>query len=291
MFFNMKKTITLILTIACISLKLHAVSPMDMRFHCENDTLKINKLLEEGLKSNLEKANDLVVFYANKLLGTPYVAHTLEGDTEMLTINIDELDCTTFVETLYALTKTTLSHRATWRDYANNLESIRYRNGTMGDYSTRLHYISDWIVNNSARGNLKDVAPNFKSCKYLIKTIDFMSKHRSAYPSLKDSVIFEKIRNHEVGYRSHRFPYIKKESLNSKSTKATFKSGDIIGMVTKIEGLDISHLGIVIKEDNELYFINASMGGKKVQLEKDTFAEYLEKIRSCIGVRVFRIVE
>lgn len=287
----MKKIITLLLAFACFSISSHAVSPMSMRFHCENDTLKINKLLEDGLKSNIEKANDLVVFYANKLLGTPYIAHTLEGDTEMLTINIDELDCTTFVETLYALTKTTLSRRSTWRDYANNLESIRYRNGVMGDYSSRLHYISDWIVNNSARGNLKDIAPNFNSCKYLIKTIDFMSKHRKSYPSLKDSVVFEKIRNIEVGYRSHRFPYIKKESLKSQSTKNVFKSGDIIGMVTKIEGLDISHLGIVVKENNELYFINASMGGKKVQLEKDNFYEYLAKIRSCIGVRVFRIVD
>ena len=118
-----------------------------------------------------------------------------------------------------------------------------------------------------------------------------MSKHRSSYPSLKDSTIFEKIRNIEVGYRSHRFPYIKKESLKSRSTKNTFKSGDIIGMVTKIDGLDISHLGIVVKENNELYFINASMSGKKVQLEKTTFYEYLANIRSCIGVRVFRIVD
>ena len=92
----MKKIITLLLIFTCISMNLRAVSPMNMRFHCEKDTLKINKLLEEGLNSNIEKANDLVVFYANKLLGTPYVAHTLEGETEMLTINIFEVDCTSF---------------------------------------------------------------------------------------------------------------------------------------------------------------------------------------------------
>lgn len=268
----------------------NAVSPMNMRFHCENDTAKINTLLKEGLQSNIESANALMVFYANKLLGTPYVAHTLEGDTEQLTINIDELDCTTFVETLYALTRTTLSQRATWRDYANNLESIRYRNGVMSDYSSRLHYISDWIVNNSARGNVKDITPNFKNCKYMIKTIDFMSKHRDAYQSLKDSIQFEKIRNFEIAFRSHRFPYLKKETLNSKEIKQTFKSGDIIGMVTKIEGLDISHLGIVIKENDQLYFINASMSGKKVQLEKKNFFNYLRDVNSCIGIRVFRVI-
>lgn len=287
----MKKTlITIALSILYIFIA-NAASPMNMRFHCENDTLKINKLLNEGLQSNIDTPNALMVFYANKLLGTPYVAHTLEGDTEKLTINIDELDCTTFVETLYALTRTTLSQRTTWRDYANNLESIRYRNGVMSDYSSRLHYMSDWIINNSSRGNIKDITPDFKSCKYMVKTIDFMSKHRNSYQSLKDSIQFEKICNFEIAFRSHRFPYIKKEVVNSKETKRTFKSGDIIGMVTKIEGLDISHLGIVIKENNQLYFINASMSGKKVQLEKKNFHDYLRDVKSCIGIRVFRVMD
>ena len=287
----MKKILLSVLLNTTICTTSFAVSPMDMRFHCENDTTKINTLLENGKKSNLKTANELVVFYANQLLNTPYVAHTLEGESELLTINIDELDCTTFVETLYALARTTLSNRTSWRDYANNLESVRYRNGVMSDYSSRLHYISDWIINNSTRDNVKDITPNFAKCKYLVKTIDFMSKNRDAYPSLKDSTIFEKIKYFENAFRSHRFPYIKKEDVNAKNSFATFKSGDFIAMVTNIKGLDISHLGIVIKENNELYFINASMGGGKVQLEKHTFYEYLNRIRSCIGVRVFRMIE
>ena len=268
----------------------NAVSPMKMRFHCENDTLKINNLLEAGLNSNISYSNELMVYYAKQLLDIPYIAHTLEGDTEMLTINIDELDCTTYVETVYALARTTLSQRTTWRDFANNLESVRYRNGEMTDYASRLHYISDWIMNNSARGNIKEITTEFGGCKYIIKTIDFMSKHREYYPAMADSTIYEKIRNYEIGYRSHRFPYIKKELLYTKNVINEFESGDIIAMVTKTEGLDISHLGLVLKENNKLYFINASMGGKKVQIEKSQFADYMKNNRNCIGVRVFRII-
>ena len=268
----------------------NAVSPMKMRFHCENDTLKINNLLEAGLNSNISCSNELMVYYAKQFLDIPYIAHTLEGDTEMLTINIDELDCTTYVETVYALARTTLSQRTTWRDFANNLESVRYRNGEMTDYASRLHYISDWIMNNSARGNIKEITTEFGGCKYIIKTIDFMSKHREYYPAMADSTIYEKIRNYEIGYRSHRFPYIKKELLYTKNVINEFESGDIIAMVTKTEGLDISHLGLVLKENNKLYFINASMGGKKVQIEKSQFADYMKNNRNCIGVRVFRII-
>ena len=215
-----------------------------MRFHCANDTTKINSLLMEGIQSGLTDANELVCFYAHKLEGTPYVAHTLEGETEMLTINIDELDCTTFVETLYALVKTTINGRYSWRDYAHHLEDLRYRHGDMGDYSTRLHYMSDWIIDNSSRGNIEDVTGEISCVRYKVKTIDYMSTHRDSYPSLKDDAIFEKVKNVEVGYRNHRFPYIKKENLNSDAVKKVVKRGDFVGLVTRMEGISALFSGV-----------------------------------------------
>jgi len=269
-----------------------AASIQEMRFHCANDTIKINNLLADGLKSGLTKANDLVCFYAHKLEGTPYVAHTLEGESEKLTINIDELDCTTFVETLYALTKTTLEGRYSWRDYAQQLENLRYRRGKMGDYSTRLHYMSDWIIDNSNRGNIVDVTSDIGCVRYKIKTINYMSTHRDSYPSLADDAIFDKIRNFEIGYRNHRFPYIKKEQLNSKEVKKVIKRGDFVGLVTRINGLDISHLGIVeLDEKGNPVLLDASSIGKKVQLEPVDMKTQLRKSKNNEGVRFFRIKE
>lgn len=261
-----------------------------MRFHCANDTTKINSLLMEGIQSGLTDANELVCFYAHKLEGTPYVAHTLEGETEMLTINIDELDCTTFVETLYALVKTTINGRYSWRDYAHHLEDLRYRHGDMGDYSTRLHYMSDWIIDNSSRGNIEDVTGEISCVRYKVKTIDYMSTHRDSYPSLKDDEIFEKVKNVEVGYRNHRFPYIKKENLNSDAVKKVVKRGDFVGLVTRMEGLDLSHLGIVEKDERgNLVLLDASSIGKKVMLEPVDMKTMLMKRKSNEGVRFFRI--
>ena len=104
-----------------------AATMTQMRYHCDGDTTVINQLLADGYSSGINDANALVEYYARRLLGTPYVAHTLEGNQEVLTINIHELDCTTFVETLYALARTTLSRRYSWRDYAAHLENLRYR--------------------------------------------------------------------------------------------------------------------------------------------------------------------
>ena len=270
-----------------------AASVQRMRIHCDQDTTRINQLLQEGIASGIKTPNELVAFYADRLLGTPYVAHTLEGDEELLTINIDELDCTTFVETLYALARTTMNGRYSWLDYAANLENVRYRNGEMGDYSSRLHYISEWILNNASRGNLKEVTPDLPHANYLIKTIDFMTNHKDSYRSLKDdSAMVEKIKGYEMALRNHRMPYLKKSWLGDKAVKAALRDGDFVGLVTKIEGLDISHLGIIHKDDKgEIYLLDASMSGGKVMLESKNLRDHLSGSKStCLGIRVFRII-
>lgn len=269
--------------------KTQAASQQQMRFHCSNDTTEINQLLADGAKSGLKKPNELMTFYAHKLIGRPYVAHTLEAETEKLTINIDELDCTTFVESLYALTRTTLNQRQSWRDYANQLESVRYHRGVIGDYSSRLHYISDWIIDNNSRGNLVEITADLPRVAYKVKTIDYMSSHRDQYPQLADSAVFEKIRDFERGFCNHRFPYIKKESLDAKDIVEELESGDIVAITTKTPGLDVSHLGIIEKKDKTLFLLDASSTGKKVQLETTDLKEMLRMQKNVYGIRVFRL--
>ncbi len=262
-----------------------------MRFHCDGDTTLINDLLRQGYESGIKDANGLVEFYARKFLGTPYVAHTLEADQEVLTINVHELDCLTFIETLYALTRATLAGRYSWRDYAANIENVRYRGGTMGDYSSRIHYISEWIIDNHVRGNLVEVTPDLPHADYMVKNIDYMSRNPQQYQQLKnDSAMVEKIKRHEL--RNHRFPYLKRSWLNDKAVKAALRSGDFVTLVTKAEGLDVSHNGIiVVDEKGDPYLLDASMSGGKVMLQSKPLFKYLERSKSNIGIRVFRMMQ
>lgn len=268
-----------------------AATTAQMRFHCSGDTTTLDRLLLEGQQSGISQPEALVSFYAHKLLGTPYVAHTLEGDNEMLTINIDQLDCTTFVETLYALARTTLQGRQSWRDYAANLESLRYRGGVMGDYSTRLHYISLWIIDNFSRGNLVEVTPDLPHATTMVKTINFMSTHADSYQSLKgDSAMVVKIKRMEDGLRNHQMPYLKKMWLNKDDVRQALHAGDFVGLVTRIDGLDISHLGIIEKDENgEIYLLDASMSGGKVMIESEPLGRWLKSGKNTLGIRVFRL--
>ena len=268
-----------------------AATTAQMRFHCSGDTTTLDRLLLEGQQSGISQPEALVSFYAHKLLGTPYVAHTLEGDNEMLTINIDQLDCTTFVETLYALARTTLQGRQSWRDYAANLESLRYRGGVMGDYSTRLHYISLWIIDNFSRGNLVEVTSDLPHATTMVKTINFMSAHADSYQSLKgDSAMVVKIKRMEDGLRNHQMPYLKKMWLNKDDVRQALHAGDFVGLVTRIDGLDISHLGIIEKDENgEIYLLDASMSGGKVMIESEPLGRWLKSGKNTLGIRVFRL--
>jgi hypothetical protein len=268
-----------------------AATTAQMRFHCSGDTTTLDRLLLEGQQSGISQPEALVSFYAHKLLCTPYVAHTLEGDNEMLTINIDQLDCTTFVETLYALARTTLQGRQSWRDYAANLESLRYRGGVMGDYSTRLHYISLWIIDNFSRGNLVEVTPDLPHATTMVKTINFMSAHADSYQSLKgDSAMVVKIKRMEDGLRNHQMPYLKKMWLNKDDVRQALHAGDFVGLVTRIDGLDISHLGIIEKDENgEIYLLDASMSGGKVMIESEPLGRWLKSGKNTLGIRVFRL--
>ena len=268
-----------------------ATPTTQMRFHCDGDTVLINELLLKGHNSDINEANALIEFYARQLLGTPYVAHTLEADEEVLTINIHQLDCLTFIETLYALTRATLDGRYSWRDYAANIENVRYRGGEMGDYSSRIHYISEWIIDNHVRGNLEEVTPDLPHADYMVKNIDYMTHHTDSYRQLKnDSAMVEKIRRFEL--RNHRFPYLKRSWLNDKGVKSALRSGDFVTLVTKVEGLDVSHNGIIIVDDKgDPYLLDASMSGGKVMLEPQPLFKFLEKSKTNIGIRVFRMMQ
>ena len=187
--------------------------PSEAVFHNEaSDTVRINSLLIEAAK--IKNPQERIAYIGKQFIDTPYVSGTLEGDTEQLRVNIDELDCTTFIDNVLAIAYTAGEGRSSWRDFIYNLENLRYRAGTMNGYSSRLHYFSDWVVDNVHRGNIKEYTSHLPGCSWEIKTIDYMSNNRDKYPALKDSLEYDRIKNAEIGYRNHRFPYIKASRIN-----------------------------------------------------------------------------
>lgn len=284
-----------LLYIACAfcagsSIPSNAAMPAEVRWHNESsDTTRVNSILIEVSASPEKPINELMLLIGDKFIGTPYVAGTLEGSPEALTVNLDGMDCTTFVETVAAMALTVSERRNSWQDFLYNLEQLRYRQGRIDGYGSRLHYISDWVVDNTHRGLLREVTDRMPGVAYQVKTLDYMSTHRDAYPAMSDDAVYEKIKGIEVGYRSHRFPYIKSADLMSKKAASWLKSGDVIAFTTKTPGLDVSHVGIVVVKDGVPHILHASSKNGMVALDPTPLAEYMRKNRNLTGARFIRI--
>ena len=264
---------------------------MGVRWHNEAaDTTRVTELLKEAASVTFANPSQATAWFGRKFIGTPYVAHTLEGEEEYLTVNLDELDCTTFVETALALAATRIEQRQSWHDYVYNLRKLRYRAGEVDGYASRLHYICDWASDNTHRGNLRDITRDIPECRWINRTIDFMSSNRSRYPSLADSAQFEKIKNIEAAFHNHRFPYIRTTDLGKKSVQRYLREGDILAFVSTLKNLDVTHMGMVVSDESgNLRVLHASSTNGVVEISSTPLADFVKRNPKWMGVRIFRL--
>lgn len=251
------------------------------------DSLKICQLLRQA---NRETS---VLWLARQFLGVPYVAHTLEvNDDERLVINTRQLDCTTLVETVAALKLCTQAGKHGFADYLNALRQLRYRQGRMAGYPSRLHYFTDWIRDKVAMQLVTDIQqPNPPFSAVQTVNVDYMSTHTSAYKALKaNAALVPEIRAAEQSLTGMKVRYIPKRSLrNSALLRKVIKDGDILAITCNKKGLDIAHLGFAVWRSNGLHLLNASMIHKKVIEEPMTLYQYMQKHKTHTGIRVVRI--
>lgn len=255
------------------------------------DSVTICQLLQEGARQ--PSGTCLSLFFANKFLGHPYVAHTLEGnDPEQLVINTRQLDCTTLVENVVALTLCTQRRTLSYFDFKHALVDMRYRRGIIKDYTSRIHYFTEWITENTKAGIVSEVqspVPPFSAIQKV--NLGYMSQHPQSYDALQNHPEFVSIiREMEQAVSGQQFRYIPKSDVkNTQLLRQSIKDGDIIAITCKKAGLDIAHLGFAVWQKDGLHLLNASMIHKKVVLEPMTLYQYLHKHPSHTGIRIIRI--
>ena len=163
------------------------------------DSICIENLLNKNIHAKTK--NDYVFFYAKKLQGIPYAGGTLDTClNESLIINLHAFDCTTFVETVLALAITKQKNQKSTKDFAQTLQRIRYRNGIINGYTSRLHYFSDWILNNVQKNIIKEITQEYSTDRIPLN-LYFMSKNSERYNALKNNLkAIEEIKKYENNY-------------------------------------------------------------------------------------------
>ena len=228
---------------------------------------------------------------AVSFINTPYGVKTLDmNNEEQLVLNTDEVDCVTLVENVLAmsLAENSQTLEVNEQDFTRWLTKIRYRNGVIDGYPSRLHYMTEWISNGIKQGFLEDITA--VQSPYTLKTdIHYMTSHVNNYPKLQlsaDNVA--KMKQIEASITGQEVHYVPKDYLTDEGF-FWIRSGDIIAITTSTPGLDVAHMGIAMNVDGTLALLHASTTDMKVEVSKVSLKEMLRRNKSWTGIRVIRM--
>lgn len=254
-----------------------------------------------GSRSKPERLAFFAHVFFNKK--SPYLADPLgEGERGEISkaplYRFDAFDCTTFVETVLALTLASSPE-----DFRIRINQIRYKDGVIS-YQTRNHFSSlDWIPNNIKNGFVKDVTGAIagKHTKWSQTWIDKGEWLKRKGPQYEGMSL-------EFKPALAQLPYISKEDiLASSELVERIPSGSIFHVIRpnwdlkKAIGtqLDVSHMGFLVREQGVLYMIHASNGASRdgsdgaLRVKKERFLEYVQRVMmsssTTAGINVLAI--
>jgi hypothetical protein len=280
-----KSKVCFLIFIFCVSVYAQIYSEKDVEI-CNS---KFSFAVEKNLAG--KPIGDIIAEIGKSFTGTEYVAHSLEIDgEEQLVINLSGLDCTTFLESAIVLSRLVKMNKTSFEDFQNELIKVRYREGVINQYPSRLHYFSDWIYDNEKKGIVKDVTKDMGGKPTNFK-VNFMSTHPESYKHLIETPEFVPViqkQEKEISVRSYF--YIPQEKIFSVENK--IQNGDLVAFTTNIKGLDISHTGIALKGENgRVHLLHAPNVGHKVQITEEPLSEYVKKIKKHTGIIILRPIE
>ncbi len=253
----------------------------------EKDSLAVNQILDEYKHTASFSTGDLIIDIAGELIGIPYVAGTLETEgRECLVVNMFEMDCTTFVEYVLALTLSVKDKNTRMDRFVHYLQKIRYRFGEPEKYTSRLHYFSDWLYTNQQKG-LIDIVSNEMGTQKFDTHVHFMSENPEYYRQLTDTALLQDIRKQETIISGRAMKFLPKNRIDEHAQ--FIENGDIIAFTSTIKGLDVSHTAFAYHLDNRLHFIHASLSGKQVEVSPVPLQQYLMKLSRVDGILIGRL--
>lgn len=235
-----------------------------------------------------ETKAQIAITIAKSFIGQPYKAGTLEGNSkEQLVCNLRDFDCSTFVENVIAMSLISHAGSPTFEKYKKQLTELRYRNGTVQGYASRLHYFKEWIIQAERNNILQDITSKIGGLKQK-KNLNFMTSNRELYPNLKDENSYLAIKDYQKQINEFDFYYIPKWKIEKVENQ--IQDGDIIAITSNVDGLDFNHEGFAIRQNGRIYLLHASYEQKKVIISKELLVDYLNRIHKHSGITVLRLL-
>ena len=228
------------------------------------------RIVNKALAGNWPRLpiGELIGKIALELKGTPYVGFTLEAspDAEYCVVNLKGLDCVTFFEDALCLARMLKRGKSSPADLIAEVRTTRYRGGRMGDYTTRLHYTTDWFVDNATKGVIRILTPELPGAVPFTQKVGIMSHHPGNYRQLAAHPEFlPTIRLCEDRINARSLMYLPMDKL--AAAEHLLQTGDIVGVTTTEPGIDIAHTGLCIKDaQGVVHFMDASSSRRSMRV-------------------------
>ncbi len=235
-------------------------------------------------------------WFGQMLLGTSYKGYTLEIDDhiEAPSVNLAGLDCWTFFETALAFARMVEQPVEEWtpETLLRCIEMDRYWGGECdGTYLSRLHYLEDWLHDNSKRGLVRDITRSLGGINVTNSAIEMTHnwkkyRYMRANPEVRARIT-------DLESRLRRQPLVMIPKSRVRDIEEQLQNGDIIGIIGR-DGASYgtTHVGLAIRKDGVLCFMHASapFNYGKVVIES-RLSDYLNKHATHAGILVGRPVK
>jgi hypothetical protein len=208
-------------------------------------------------------------------------------------VNLTGLDCVTFFEDTLCFARMLKKGGRTPGDLLAEVTFTRYRGGVLGDFTSRLHYTTDWLTDNEAKKVVKVLAPDLPGAAPFTQKVGIMTEKPQNYRQLAaHPELVPKIKKYEDEINARTLKFIPMDKL--AGVEPLLKTGDIVGVCTTEAGIDIAHTGLVYLDGEGVpHFMDASSARSrmKVTIEPGPISGSLSWSKKLTGAMFARPLE
>jgi len=226
---------------------------------------ELDHILNES--SRMHDVGERIEFLSRHFLDLPYAGSTLTGDIntpEVFVIDLEGVDCFTFIEYIEALRLS-----SSFEDFKENLKKVRYNSGDV-TFVNRNHFFTDWGESNT--NFIHDVTEEIAAGN-TVKVQKLLNEKEDKtlfVPGIKP--VMREIR------------YTPSEHTD-ETVLHRLRTGDYIGIYSHLKGLDVSHVGIFIKDGDRALLRHASSPERKRKVTDEDFSEYISHMPGIVVLR------
>ena len=252
--------------------------------HCEEDEARSVEILERLAAMRDAPRGMRIAVVAEMLAGAGADSYYYKDSIATLRLNVDTFTPMTFVNTVLALAKTSDAATPSITLLEDNLQNLACRRGENAGFPSIMWHSSEWILDNSYRDNLKEITENYQGTRSKLRSLDYLTRHRTEFAALADEQTYEKVKMQEFGFRNHRLPIIPRSYIGRKEIEEDLRDGDILVLVCNADGRDIYQIGFLKKgDDGEIHFIHYDPAQEKVMIEEEPLKRYFNLTQKHFG--------